>query len=62
MEYDAVEPSYPAAERGLLRIAEGHRELVKNAGNLSSAEARQVIDRCVRDLRAVRKGLRPASD
>ena len=61
MEYDAVEPSYPAAERGLLRIAEGHRELVKNAGNLSSAEARQVIDRCVRDLRAVRKGLRSAS-
>jgi hypothetical protein len=57
IEYRTVQPKYDKAMKGLRSVADGHRELLKNADNLSTSEAKELIGRCVREIKAVREQL-----
>jgi hypothetical protein len=52
-----IDVKFDAAERGLKSIATGHKELVKNANDLSAKEAKDIINRIVKDIKAVRADL-----
>lgn len=57
MEYKLAEAKYDAAAKGLKSIAEGHKKLLENADRLSSKEAKDIIRRIVKDIKAVRNDL-----
>jgi hypothetical protein len=62
LEYTTVQPKYDEAEKGIKSVAEGHKELVKNADKLSSSEVKALIDKCAKDIKAVRKDLESVSE
>ena len=57
-EYDLEAERCAAAMEGIRSLRTGHRQLLENARRLSCAEVAAALDRCTRDLRAIRKQLR----
>jgi hypothetical protein len=56
-EYQTVKRKYAEAERGLKRIAEGHRKLAENIDRLSSPQMKALIEQFAGDIQSVREKL-----
>lgn len=56
-EYQAAEGKYAAAEQGIKSIAEGHKKLLENVDRLGSDEARKLISKFAKDIKALRDNL-----
>jgi len=61
-EYEMFAQKYNAAEEGIKNIADGHKELLKNVNDLSSREAKDIIDKFAKDIRAIRADLKTFAD
>jgi hypothetical protein len=56
-EYQTVKRKYAEAERGLKRIAEGHRKLAENIDRLPSPQMKALIEQFAGDIQSVREKL-----
>jgi hypothetical protein len=56
-EYQAAKRKYPEAERGLRRIAEGHKSLAENIDKLSDQQTKTLIDSFAKEIQTVRENL-----
>jgi hypothetical protein len=57
-EYDAVQPKYVDAEKGIKSIATGHKDLLENIDRLSQEEVKAKISSVAKDLKAIWESLR----
>ncbi len=57
-EYQAMKAMYAAAEQGIKSIADGHKRLLENVDRLSSDEAKHLISRFAKDIKAARSSLK----
>ncbi|MBR9882315.1 MAG: hypothetical protein GYB21_01055 [Oceanospirillales bacterium] len=56
-EYERSEKQYDEAEKGVIRIAQGHKELFENIDNLSSQEFKESISQFAQDIKSIRENL-----
>jgi hypothetical protein len=56
-EYKIAELKYDEAEKGIKRIAEGHKKLFENIDKLSKAEVKNMISKAAKDIKVIRENL-----
>jgi hypothetical protein len=56
-EYNNAEQKYNDAEKGIKSIIEGHKKLLENVDHLSSDEAKVIISKFAKDIKAIRENL-----
>lgn len=56
-EYENAQLKYDDAEKGIRSVADGHKKLLENIDKLSSNEAKALIGKIAKDIKAVRENL-----
>lgn len=57
LEYKNAQQKYDEAEKGIKRVAEGHKKLFENIDKLSSDEVKATISRFAKDIKTIRENL-----